>query len=44
MTTSEHSIISQICFGMVGDGLDWPRVFGCGLEMGERAALGWWWA
>ena len=21
---------------MVGDGLDWMKVFGCGLEMGER--------
>ena len=21
---------------MVGDGLDWIRVFGCGLEMGDR--------
>ena len=21
---------------MVGNGLDWVRVFGCGLEMGER--------
>ena len=21
---------------MVGDGLDWVRVFGCGLEMGGR--------
>ena len=21
---------------MVGDGLDWVRVSGCGLEMGER--------
>ena len=30
---------------MVGDGLDWVRVFGCGLEMGEReAAHEWGWA
>ena len=21
---------------MVGDGLDWVKVFGCGLEMGEK--------
>ena len=25
-----------IWVGMVGNGLDWVRVFECGLEMGER--------
>ena len=25
---------------MVGDGLDWVRVFGCGLEMDERLYMG----
>ena len=29
---------------MVGDGLDWVRVFGCGLEMGERGLHGREWA